>query len=515
MTSSTKMDPAALRRLLRELGYTVHFRRDTWVECLLRYRHERWLGTGVDDREAFEAAARKALPSHMARALLAHWAQGGAERGESTGADPGGGALSTAPSASAPAPAAGSDNAPLATRATGRAERVYDRAEALSALGALSDRVEDERLELGMMTPRRQRMVILSWICRARVWEDRRPDDSFVARQVAAIARKLTWLGKIWWPGSVRSLHARSTPAEAVHEAGVDLRRWPGGGRGGEIPVRSWAEAAALVDEQLRALLERDARLGRDAYGWADAECLEPAPRDPDGVLAGVARTITAATGPLGEPARAAAREAVLSGAVTAAELGRWAALLRWVRGSATDLETWGAALGRVRWLALQLPGDKSGRVSELLDSDHRSEAPWAVEVGATAAERGDHAGHGLEALVARLRERARAGGEGGDPPSGRVLLVAPEAAEEAGAEGLSRALGLEVQTRALEELDDAVLEEIARGDFDAVVGALRFGAHEADRRVAAACRRGDVTHARVFAPHAVAVARALERRLR
>lgn len=534
MKSSNKMDSAALRRLLRELGYTIHFRGDVWVECLLRYRHERWLGLGVDEREAFEAATRKALPSQMARALFARWAHEDEARlaldGPAGGSGPSdarrpqeevGAARTNGPMGDTATPATASATAPTATTAQTplfHDEPIYDRAEALGALGVLSDRIEDERLELGMMTPRRQRMVILSWICGARVWEDRRPDDAFVARQVAAIARKLTWLGKVWWPGSVRSLHARSTPADAVSEAGVNLRRWEGRGPLGAAhdtpaPVRSWETAAELVGDQLQALLARDARLGRDAYGWADAEALEPAPRDPDGVLAGVARTLTAATGPLGEPARVAAREAVLSGAVTAAELGRWAALLRWVRGSATDLETWGAALGRVRWLALQLPGDKSGRVSELLDSDHQPRAPWAVEVGATAAERGDHAGHGLEALAARLSEQARSERAGGEVA--RILLVAPQAAAEERAEGLARALGLEFQARTLEALDEAALEEIARGDFDAVVGVLRFGAHEADRAVARACRRGNVAHARVFAAHAVSVARALERRLR
>ena len=76
MTGSGKIDDRALRRLLHDLGYTVHFRREGWVECLLRYRRERWLGVGLNEDEAFDAAAREALPSHVARALLARWAQG-------------------------------------------------------------------------------------------------------------------------------------------------------------------------------------------------------------------------------------------------------------------------------------------------------------------------------------------------------------------------------------------------------------------------------------------------------
>ncbi|MFO1077947.1 MAG: hypothetical protein U1E73_09515 [Planctomycetota bacterium] len=49
------------------LGYRTAFRNNGWVECLLWREHERWLGSGADETEAFANALQAALPSEAAR----------------------------------------------------------------------------------------------------------------------------------------------------------------------------------------------------------------------------------------------------------------------------------------------------------------------------------------------------------------------------------------------------------------------------------------------------------------
>jgi hypothetical protein len=66
------------RAVLEGLGYTVCFRTQGWVECLLARAGERWFGAGVDASGAFADALAKALPSAVAQHAFAGLLERGA-----------------------------------------------------------------------------------------------------------------------------------------------------------------------------------------------------------------------------------------------------------------------------------------------------------------------------------------------------------------------------------------------------------------------------------------------------
>ena len=57
---------------MRDLGYSVLFRRLDWTDCLLQLhgKPEQHLGSGADEEGAFRAALALALPTELARRLL-------------------------------------------------------------------------------------------------------------------------------------------------------------------------------------------------------------------------------------------------------------------------------------------------------------------------------------------------------------------------------------------------------------------------------------------------------------
>lgn len=458
------------RRILEDLGYRVAFRRQSWTECLVWRGNERWLGHGGDEGEAMEAALSQMFPSEAARQLLrAHNAPAGAPSLDAT-----------------------SDAPP----------RVYSRSEALEALTVLADRIDGERPDLGLMSPARQRMVMLAWICRARTWEDRRPGDSFVARQVAGIARKITLLGKIWWPGSVRSLHVNSTPADAVTEAGVDTG-WP---------ARNWAQAAKMLDERLAAIFSHDEALGRDDYGWMDGAQLSPTPDDPGAMLAELASELAASAGSLSEPARPANRGGYSPRQGDPERFLMWARQLRWMRAAASDFETWGAAMGRLRWLALQNE-TRSSALGELLDPDYAPPGPWSDH------QTGHSAAAGEQAIPNPLIMSVRGQTEGL-----RALLVSgdgqtnEDGTADAGTamrEDLEETFGLAVSTTEAQDDDlTSILPGVENGDYDLLVLSTRFGDFAADARLATAARDAKIPYVRVYRPRVLATARALAQQM-
>jgi protein phosphatase len=64
------VSPAALRQLLRQLGYDIAETTDVWSECLLSLDAERWHGRGESPEIAFDDALYQMLPSALGRHLL-------------------------------------------------------------------------------------------------------------------------------------------------------------------------------------------------------------------------------------------------------------------------------------------------------------------------------------------------------------------------------------------------------------------------------------------------------------
>ena len=463
------------RRILESLGYRVVFRRHGWAECLAWRGQERWLGHGADESQALESVFAQMFPSSAARQLVERFDS--LSQGTSTldGQSP-----------------------PLSTSTTGQEQRIYSRAEALEALENLAQRIDMQQPDLAMMVPLRQRMVMLAWICRARTWEDRRPGDSFVARQVATIARKITLLGKLWWPGSVRSLHVNSTPADAAAEADMD----------GTWPARTWSDASALVNDRIRRLFANGIASGRDPYGWRDQASLQPPPVDPNAQLKRIARELADRVGSLEEPARNGSR-----GGYTPHEgdydlFSQWARELRWLRGSVKDFSTWGAAIGRLRWLALQNSPQRSS-LGELLDPDFRPAQPWCEEVGTGRAETAD--ADTPAPLVLAVRQRV----EGLRALLLRGVSSGTDAAPVDG-EQLEQTFGLSVADGTSEpgQMGD-VLDQLTSDAVDLVILVTSFEDFDLDARLAAAARDAEVSYVRLYLPEALPAARALAHQMR
>jgi hypothetical protein len=222
----------------------------------------------------------------------------------------------------------------------------------LDAVARLRAEIDRERAHLARLAPARQRLRIQAWMCRARAEQERHPTSRDLIRAVAAIAKDLGTLCRLYWPGSVRVLQSGVSPSMVA----------PG--------ASTWADAAAHAT----ALDRPDPSPKLDADGWADADKLLPQPAKPELVLRDVVGVLEQLTGPLdAQYPRAPARDA---GAMP--ELVRAAAKLRWLRGTKRDVGSWALAMGRMRWLAAE-SGQANLQIT--LDPLFVPGSPWAHEI--------------------------------------------------------------------------------------------------------------------------------------
>lgn len=390
-----------LARLFARLDYTITFRRSGWWECLLARGAERWPGCGLTRRQALDDAASKALPSHAARSLLAHALE--AARTERATQRPDAASIpmeSPAPEAARVSPAEAHSVPPGAPTLPARdlvvpaapprrttvsvpevefraaprpnARRIAP-AEAQALYAQLEEDIESALEEAGLLEPERQRLLLLSWIARARSIENQAASSEAIER-TRAIARRLGRLAKIWWPGSVRALGIDTLPADCAGEI-------PGGTT---LELASWSDVATAAEGVLEACEDRQ-DLGIDAHGWADGAALEPAHPRPDTELAEVVAQIERVTCPICLPSGAeeavpAFAPSVEPGSVDVAAMATAARKLRWLRGATAELELWGAAVGRLRWIAsvLRARGEPIARV---LDRLYVPKGSWAQEL--------------------------------------------------------------------------------------------------------------------------------------
>src|SRR6185369_11899957 len=200
------------------------------------------------------------------------------------------------------------------------------------------------------LSPERQRLFMLIWICRARAVEELLQGVIEVERAVGRVALRLTDIGKLFWPGSVRALQMRARPGDTP-----ELRTQRG------VP-RTWAEAVVSAEARLD---EHLARPDLDDDGWPDAALLGPEPGDPDALLArAVAELDANVKKPRGSRVE---EEPIDTGDARAAALLRVAWTLRWIRGRVSDPVAWGIALGRLRKLAPAFT-DRVGALKKALE---------------------------------------------------------------------------------------------------------------------------------------------------
>jgi hypothetical protein len=282
------------------------------------------------------------------------------------------------PLASAPElpalPAAGPANevpaAPLApsAEATPHKPSRARTTEALETVEQLLASIEERLGALARMNADRQRLNMLVWICRARAVEESLPGAREVEHAVARVARRLTEIGKMFWPGSVRALQLSARPADVRREMHAT---W-------ETESANWTEATQLAERLLNEHLARSAETSLDEDGWADGAARLPKPADPDALFHEVDAELKAMLIPPGEVPNGRMGEL---GPIEFEGLLNAARKLRWLRGAVKDDLAWGIAMGRLRRAVPGL-GERAGRVREALDHRLKPSTSWAKTLG-------------------------------------------------------------------------------------------------------------------------------------
>lgn len=455
---------SGLKALLEDAGYRVDLRREQWTEVLVEGHGETWRGAGRDEQAALEHALRQMCPSELAR-----------------------GALSGA--ASAPRTAALESTAEARTELSRppplvRREEpgLKSREQSLAELTVLRERIRDSRAVLPSCSAERQRLAMMAWICEARSHTEAFPEDGAIKDEVAGISRLLTDYGKAFWPGSVTALQLHMQPR--------DLPRHM---LGGSAPT--WRRAAELSEQALAQQVDADIARGWDAYGYADADRLAPAPEDPDPWLQELVQDLERVGGPL---ERGAEPGETGDEAPTPEDFVRWVRIARWLRLAFADPEPWARALGRLRWYASRRRSSLPG--ADELEASFRPDRSWAKVLGAEDAAR-----PGPPPLPSSADELApRWSGK-------RLVIVGPRRDPDV-QRSLSQALpSSEIEWRVAEpRLLPDLVPLIENKRFDAVLAALGLQASVADHALASACRRADVPYFRVHHGEARACLRAL-----
>lgn len=412
---------------LERLGYRVALREDGWLELLLCRGDERWIGRGIGRDEALDDVIRQLFPSHAARAAARAMLASPATDRSVAAPEPTPGGVSaperasasvdaapanlevvasglapsqrleapapaSAPAARTPTPAEHVEEAPVdpapaahvivtpggnGTPAPDVAAIVLDipppmdTGEALAEVAILNELIDSKRPELSLMTPERQRLAILAWICHARAIQAASGSHNLVVNRVTNIARKLTLLSKLWWPGSVTALQIDATPRDVGRELELPPAARP----------RTWAEGAEASESKLRAVEERDERLSRDEYGWSDSAFLDPRPINPSGQILELRRLIEQVAGSLEQKPPSKVPPSVRRPSDDDRKrFERWCMRIRWLRGYVAEFDTWGTLLGRLRWITAQADRRDPG-LTQLLDPTHHPRRSWAQDL--------------------------------------------------------------------------------------------------------------------------------------
>lgn len=389
-----------VRLALEAAGYQVTFRVVGWTECFTRRDAERWLGRGIDESDALANALEQMLPSHLGRHLAATRvgavltalgaatavdaevaptssdqtsrvpegtdavpaAVGAGGSHDSTVADAcdGAGASAEVPIADTPIAAPANGEPPVAGAAPAAPPRTSAQdGQHWAILGALGSEIDGQTATCARLAPAQVRAQLLVWICRARAVQEAHPSDAAVIDAVGALARRLTDLAKKLWPGSVHALQLATRPEQVARGPGTP---------------KSWAQAESYAFARLAE--ERDAarRTGCDDDGWADALARAPQPPAPDETMRQIEVELESITGTA--PFASSEIVTLLSVART----------LRWIRGAVSDDMAWGAAMGRLRRLAVQGTEGDLGELRRTLDPLYRPPVPWSVQPRTSAA---------------------------------------------------------------------------------------------------------------------------------
>ena len=222
------------------------------------------------------------------------------------------------------------------------------------AIDGLLATIEKELPALARMAPELQRLTMQVWACKARSIPEAHPEAEEIGLAADMVIARLAELERIFWPGDVCALK----PTTKL------------GSHAGRSP--RWSEAVKLAECKLAAAMKKE---GIDADGWADTAAREPAPSNPDVLLAEMPGQLDLVLGSAperrsGKP-KALARDELET-------LLRIARRLRWVRGRVGDDLAWGTAVGRVRRAVDALgPTADTRAIREALEPATVPPMPW------------------------------------------------------------------------------------------------------------------------------------------
>jgi hypothetical protein len=354
-----------LPKFLVDSGYAIKTRTHEWTEVLISRDKEHWLGRGLDAAAALQHALDQMFPSTAARLLFERFRDGLAARPEPEAPRP------PAPPPTPPPTAAEPPSPPVPEVEPPRSSPAivghiklpsYPAAavaEARETLEEILKDIHDMRPDFALMSPRYQKVYMLAWISRARGYDEQFPGEHKITILVRRIAHELTNLSKILWPGSVQALQMNAQPSCVVGELGLKTLHAP----------KSWVEAHDFVQNHRDRALSSDVAV--DDYGWADRPRKSP-PGPPRTLLREAQRAVEAIAGVVTDPPprHLTTPPEELPGDQLEA-LVRHAQSLREIRRfiAADEPETWGAVMGRMRWLAGRL-GDRVPQLRRWLDPE-------------------------------------------------------------------------------------------------------------------------------------------------
>lgn len=357
----------SLPKFLADSGYRSATHTHQWTEVLIWRDTERWLGRGPDAAAAMQDALAQMFPSTAARLLFERFRDGLPARAEletaraPISAPPP--APPAAPAEPQPPPAAPEVEPPRSPAIVGHIKLpsypAAAVAEARETLEEILKDIHDMRPDFALMSPRYQKVYMLAWISRARGYDEQFPGEHKITILVRRIAHELTNLSKILWPGSVQALQMNAQPSCVVGELGLKTLHVP----------KTWVEAHEFVQNHRERAMSSDVPV--DDYGWADRPRKTP-PGPPRALLREAQRAVEAIAGVVTDPPPrhlttppeelpADQLEALVRHAQTLREIRRFIA--------ADEPETWGAVMGRMRWLAGRL-GDRVPQLRRWLDPE-------------------------------------------------------------------------------------------------------------------------------------------------
>jgi hypothetical protein len=349
-----------LPKYLADSGYRHAMYTHQWTEVLIWRDAERWLGRGPDRDSALEDALSQMFPSAAARQLFERYRDGlpdsaRAEPPAPTAAPVASESISAPPSAPEPE----QPRSPIVGRIQLPTYPAAAVAEARETLEEILKDIQDMRPDFALMSPRHQKVYMLAWISRARSFDEQFQGEHKITVLVRRIAHELTNLSKTLWPGSVQALQMNAVPACVVTELGLKTLHAP----------KTWAEAHEFVQNHRERALTSEVPV--DDYGWADRPRKTP-PGPPRALLREAQRAVEAIAGNVTDPPPrhlTTPPEELPSEQLDA--LVKHAQSLREIRRfiAAEDPETWGAVMGRLRWLAGRL-GDRLPQLRRWLDPE-------------------------------------------------------------------------------------------------------------------------------------------------